>query len=127
MARHMKLGCSVAIKFHKHQEMRDHSASLLEQLSSNFVATMPAREGNVFDDHERYPDMPFALVMYGGEQSLHEFLEEQGSKPIPENHCRSVSQSTILVIGQQAAYITPTAIHSELQCVGPTLPHTLCM
>lgn len=40
MARHIGLGVSVALKFHQHREMRDHSAEIIKDCSSTYVAAL---------------------------------------------------------------------------------------
>ncbi|KAG1670580.1 hypothetical protein FOA52_012152 [Chlamydomonas sp. UWO 241] len=92
MARHVKLGLQVAIKFHKERGMRDHSASVLRDLSSSYCATVPSNDHDVFlfDDRDKFPDCPFAMVTYGGEQSLFDFLSEHGHRALAENQIRYI-------------------------------------
>eukprot|EP00798_Chlamydomonas_sp_ICE-L_P012285 gene12285-15437_t len=92
MARHTELGLSVAIKFHQDKASRDHSFRILQDLSSIYCATLPSSDhaAYCFDDHTAYPETPFALVTYGGEQDLYDFLEENGQGNIAENQCRYI-------------------------------------
>lgn len=87
MARHSKLGVSVALKFHKQAFNRDHSAEVIGQLSSQYVADL-INDAPTFDDHDRYPQTPYVMVMYGGEADLQTVLDEQGDKTLPENQIR---------------------------------------
>ncbi|KAG1670581.1 hypothetical protein FOA52_012153 [Chlamydomonas sp. UWO 241] len=92
MARHVKLGLQVAIKFHRERSMRDHSANVLRELSSTYCATIPSNDHDVFvfEDREKFPDSPFAMVTYGGEQSLFDFLSEHGHRALAENQVRYI-------------------------------------
>jgi len=92
MAKHVTSGNAVAIKFHKHLETRDYSASVLARLSRKYVAALaPIKaEEAIFDDRDKYPDAPYALVCDGGDKDLYEILEEQGTNPLPENQCRYI-------------------------------------
>lgn len=87
MAKHTKLGLGVALKFHKHRQMRDSSVEVLQMLSSQYVAALISEEHS-FEDYNRYVDHPYVMVIHGGEINLYHVLENSGSRGLPENQLR---------------------------------------
>lgn len=81
MAKHISTGNSVAIKYHKHRETRDYSAGILRQLNRKFVAGLALiKDETVFDDPQRYPDSPYAMVRMPPPLMLHALVN------LPQEH-----------------------------------------
>lgn len=57
MATHKSSGNAVAIKFHKHEEARQHSYGMLQKLQGKYVAGLPNLKGDphLFEDSDKFP------------------------------------------------------------------------